>query len=73
MEAASLAAMVMFQITAEPDVSKKQVDKLLVLVTEKSSALIDLDVLHVTHTLELKEEILFASLTTAQVTKSSLG
>ena len=72
-EAASLAAMVMFQTTAEPDVSRSQTDKLLALEKEKSSALTDQDVPHVTHTPELKEVIPSVSQTNAVLIKSLLG
>jgi hypothetical protein len=70
---ASLAAMVMFQTTAEPDVSRRA--KLVTLVTEKeiSTTQIEPDVLHVIHTQEPKDKTPSASQTNAHPTKSSHG
>jgi hypothetical protein len=69
---ASLAAMVTFQMRAEPDVSRR-----LTLpdhvTKEKSSALTEPHALLVDHTPEHRETTPSASQTTAKVTKSSPG
>jgi hypothetical protein len=72
-EAASLAATVTYQTTAEPDVLRNPLELLLAMPKEKSSTLIDQAVLHANHTPELKEETLSASQTNAVPTKLLLG
>jgi hypothetical protein len=73
MVAASLAATVTFQTTAELDVSRRTLVSPPVVETEKSSAQIDQDVLHVIHTPEPKDKTLSVSQTNAVPTKSSPG
>jgi len=73
MVAASLAAMVTYQTSAEPDVSNNQLELPLVREKEKSSAVTDQDVPLVTHTPEPKDKTPSASQTNAIKTKSSLG
>jgi hypothetical protein len=73
MVAASHAAMVMFQTLARPDVSRSQIPPMLVPEIEKSTALTDQDVLHVTHTPEPKDQTLSAFQINAMPTKLSLG
>lgn len=73
MVAASLAATVTFQTTAEPDVSRNKRVPLNAQEKEKSSALTDPDAPHVTHTQEPKEETVSVSQTHAIPAKSSLG
>lgn len=70
MDHASHAAMVTFQTTAEPDVSKRTAVPKPVQEKEKSSTQTDPDVLLVIHTLELKDPTLFASQTNAVPNKS---
>jgi hypothetical protein len=70
---ASLAAMVMFQTTAEPDVSRRTKDLVLAMVKEKSTTQIEPDVPLVTHTPELKDKIPSASQTNVLQIKSSHG
>jgi len=71
---ASLAAMVTFQTTAEPDVSRR-VSPILqdVPVKERSSTLTEPSAKLVDHTPELKEQTLSASQTNVMPVKSSLG
>jgi uncharacterized protein (UPF0216 family) len=73
MDHASHAAMVTFQTTQEPDVSRRSKELPNAQEKEKSSALTDQDVLHVTHTPEPKDQTPSASQINAQPTKSSLG
>jgi hypothetical protein len=70
---ASLAAMVMFQTTAEPDVSRRTKDLVLAMEREKSTTQTEPDVLHVIHTPELKDKIPSASQTNVIPIKSSHG
>jgi hypothetical protein len=65
--------MVMFQMRAEPDVSRPLVPTLDVLEKEKSSTPIEPDANHADHTPEPKEVTPFASQTHAARTKSSPG
>jgi hypothetical protein len=73
MELASPAAMVMFQTTAEPDVSRRRPPSTLATVKEKSTTLTEADVPPVTHTPELKDRTPSVSQTNAVKTKSSPG
>jgi hypothetical protein len=73
MEAASLAATVTYQTTAEQDVSRRTLVPPPVVETEKSSAQTDQDVLLVIHTPEPKDKTLSASQTNVVPTKSSPG
>ena len=73
MDHASHAAMVMFQTTAEPDVSRRTLVPKPAQEKEKSSTLIEPDVLLVTHTPEPKDPTLYASQINVVPPKSSPG
>jgi hypothetical protein len=73
MEHASLAAMVTFQTTAEPDASRRRPLLTLAMVIEKSTTLTEADVPPVTHTPEPRDKTPSASLINAVHHKSSLG
>lgn len=70
---ASHAAMVMFQMPAELDVSSKLELRKVAVVKEKSSTQTEQHVPFVTHTPELRDKTLSASQTNAMLTKSLPG
>lgn len=69
---ASLAAMVTFQMRAEPDVLRRPTLPTSV-EPEKSSTKTEPDALLADHTPELRETTLSVSQTNAETTRSSLG
>ena len=73
MEVASLAAMVMFQTTAEPDASRRRPKIANVPEIERSTTQTEPDVPLVTHTPEPKDKTPSASQTNVVPTKSSPG